>query len=117
MSFPKSGATSINYFISKEPYSLQYITIDNAIKGILRFGQGSYLAKTDIDSAFRLIPLSPSDYELFGMYWQGSFYYDKVLPFGLRSAPYLFNQLSEAIEWILLNKCAISFVCHILDGL
>ena len=49
------------------------------------------------------------------MYKQGSYYYDKVLPFGLRSAPYLFNQLSEAIEWILLNRCAISFVCHILD--
>lgn len=115
LSFPKSGATSINYFIPKGDYSLQYITIDNAIEGILRFGQGSYLAKTDIESAFRLIPLSPSDYELFGMHWQGSFYYDKVLPFGLRSAPYLFNQLSEAIEWILLNNCAISFVCHILD--
>ena len=49
------------------------------------------------------------------MYWQGSYYYDKVLPFGLRGAPYLFNQLSEAIEWILLTKCSISFVCHILD--
>lgn len=115
LSFPKSGVTSINYSISKEDYSLQYITIDNAIEGILGLGQGSFLAKTDIESAFRLIPLRPSDYELFGMYWQGSYYYDKVLPFGLRSAPYLFNQLSEAIEWILLTKCSISFVCHILD--
>ena len=115
LSFPKSGVTSINYSISKEDYSSQYITIDNAIEGILHLGQGSFLAKTDIESAFRLIPLHPSDYELFGMYWQGSYYYDKVLPFGLRSAPYLFDQLSEAIEWILLTKCSISFVCHILD--
>ena len=52
---------------------------------------------------------------LFGMYWQGSYYYDRVLPFGLRNAPFLFNQLSEAIESILLNKCSISSVCHILD--
>ena len=116
LSFPKPGVTSINYSISKEDFSLQYITIDNAVEGILRLGQGSFLAKTDIESAFCLIPLRPSDYELFGMYWQGSYYYDKVLPFGLRSAPYLFNQLSEAIEWILLNKCSISFVCHILDN-
>ena len=77
---------------------MQYITIDNAVEGILRLGQGSFLAKTDIESAFRLIPLRPSDYELFGMYWQGSYYYDKVLHFGLRSAPYLFNQLSEAMN-------------------
>jgi hypothetical protein len=94
---------------------LNYITIDNAIEGILAHGQGCFLAKTDVDSAFRLIPLRPSDYELFGMFWDGNYYYDRVLPFGLRSAPFLFNQLSEAVEWILLNHCGISFVCHILD--
>ena len=33
----------------------------------------------------------------------------------LRSAPYLFNLLSDVIEWILLNHCFVSFVCHILD--
>ena len=115
LSFPKSGETRINSSISKEDFSLQYITIDNAIQGILRFGQGSFLAKTDIESAFRLVPLRPSDYELFGMYWEGNYYYDKVLPFGLRSAPFLFNLLSDALEWILLNECLISFVCHILD--
>ena len=49
------------------------------------------------------------------MQWERKFYYDKVLPFGLRSAPFLFNQLSEAVEWLLLNHCGISFVCHILD--
>ena len=45
----------------------------------------------------------------------GKYYYDKVLPFGLRSAPCIFNQLSEALEWILINKCNITFACHILD--
>ena len=49
------------------------------------------------------------------MCWNGPYYFDKALPFGLRSAPYIFNQLSDAIEWILLNECSISFVCHILD--
>ena len=49
------------------------------------------------------------------MYWERRYYYDKVLPFGLRSAPFLFNQLSDAVEWILQRRCLISFVCHILD--
>ena len=114
LSFPKSGGTSINYSISKEDFSLNDITIDTAMEGILANGRGCFLAKTDVDSAFRLIPLRPCDYELFGMQWEGKFYY-KVLPFGLRSAPFLFNQLSEAVEWLLLNHCGISFVCHILD--
>ena len=78
-------------------------------------GPGCYTGKTDIESAFLLIPVHPNDWELLGMFWNGQYYLDKVLPFGLRSAPYIFNQLSDAIEWILLNKCSISFVCHILD--
>ena len=73
------------------------------------------MGKTDIESAFLLIPVHPNDWELLGMFWNGQYYFDKVLPFGLRSAPYIFNQSSDAIEWILLNKCSISFVCHILD--
>ena len=115
LSYPKSGTNSINFSISKEDFSLQYITIDNAIGGILDFGRGCFLAKTDVESAFRLIPVDPNDYELLGMYWNERYYYDKVLPFGLRSAPFLFNMLSDAVEWILVNRCGISFVCHILD--
>ena len=73
------------------------------------------MAKTDIESAFWLFPVHRHDWELLGTFWKGSYYFDKVLPFGLRSAPFIFNQLFDAIEWILQNNCEISFVCHILD--
>ena len=112
---PKSGSTSINCSIPKEDYSVQYVRIDDAIKGTKHFWVGCFLAKTDIESAFRSVSVHPDDYEVLDMHWEGKYYYDKVLPFGLRSAPFLFNQLSDALEWILLNKCNISFVCHILD--
>ncbi len=115
LSYPKSGSTSINHSISKDDFSLQYITIDDAIEGIKQFGSDCFLAKTDIESAFRLVPIHQDDYELLGMCWEGKYYHDKVLPFGLRSAPSIFNRLSDALEWILLHKCNISFVCHILD--
>ena len=72
LSFPTSGGTSINYSISKEDFSLNDITIDTAMEGILANGRGCFLAKTDADSAFRLIPLRPCDYELFGMQWEGN---------------------------------------------
>ena len=116
LSFPKSETSSINYFIEKDDFSLQYITIDNAIAAIQKFGPGCYMGKTDIESAFRLIPVHANDWALMGMFWNGQYYFDKVLPFGLRSAPYIFNQLSDAIKWILLNRCSISFVCHIYSG-
>ena len=48
LSFPKSAMTSINSAISKDDFSLQYVTIDDAIEGIKHFGPGCFLAKTDI---------------------------------------------------------------------
>ena len=114
LSFPKTGE-SINSFIEMDDFPLQYIEIDDAIAALIRLGRGTYLAKTDIESAFRQFPVHPEDWELLGMYRNNSYYFDKLLRFGLRSAPYIFNQLSDALEWILLNKCFISYVGHILD--
>ena len=112
--YPKTGC-SINSSISKEDYSLQYTTIDNAIHAIQALGKGTFMVKTDIQSAFRLFPVHPEDWELLGMKWKGKYHYDKVLPFGLQSVPSIFNQLSDAIEWILACELAISYVDKILD--
>jgi hypothetical protein len=30
-----------------------------------------------------------------------------VLPFGFRSAPFIFNMLSDALEWILIHKLGV----------
>ena len=38
-----------------------------------------------------------------------------VLPFGIRSAPFLFYEFSSALEWISRTKLNISKVIHILD--
>ena len=40
---------------------------------------------------------------------------DTCLPFGLRSAPFIFNQLSVAIHWILQHKHPLSYLLHYLD--
>ena len=73
------------------------------------------MAKTDLKSAFRLIPIHPDDWSLLGIYWQSQYYVDMYLPFGLRSAPFLFNQLSDALEWIVKHNYRIQHVIHILD--
>ena len=66
----------------------------------MHLGCDALMAKLDIKSAFRLCPVRPADHHLLGMRWQGNFFFDRVLPFGLRSAPCIFNCLAEAIEWI-----------------
>ena len=63
-----------------------------------RVGPGTLLAKVDLKNAFRLCPVRPEDWHLLGIRWRGQYYVDKCLPFGLRSAPFLFNMVAEALE-------------------
>ena len=65
LSFP--AGRSVNDGIPKELCSLRYITIDDAIDHILSMGPGTHLAKIDIKSAFRLIPVHVADRHLLGM--------------------------------------------------
>ena len=65
------------------------------------------MAKIDLKDAFRLIPVRPKDWNLLGIHWKKQYYIDTCLPFGLRSAPLLFNQLSTAIHWILQHRCQV----------
>ena len=59
---------SINDGIPANICSLQYVTIDEAIKGIIQSGQRTRLAKIDVKSAFRLLPLHPADRHLLGIH-------------------------------------------------
>ena len=47
--------------------------------------------------------------------WDRKYYFEKVLPFGLRSAPYIFDKFTTALNWILANTCHLSDVIHYLD--
>ena len=82
---------SVNAGISSEHSSVQYANTDHAIKRIKLSGVGSYLAKTDIKSAFRIFPINPQDYHLLGIKWNGQYYYDKCMPMGCSSS--VFNML------------------------
>lgn len=107
---------SVNDGIDKEQFPVHYATVDDTVDLISRFGTGTVLAKIDLKAAFRMVPIHPDDWDLLGMQWQGSFYLDTCLPFGLRSAPFLFNQLAEALHWILNNNYWVDAV-HYLDDL
>ena len=76
---------------------------------------GTLLSKIDLKDAFRLIPVHPSQWNLLRICWKTRFYVDTCLPFELRSAPDLFNCLSEAIHWILVNRYGVHHLLHYLD--
>ena len=112
LSYPKGK--SVNDGIPKELCSMVYVTIDDAISKILSLGPGTLLAKIDIQSTFRLIPVHPADRHLTAMEWDGKVLIDTYLPFGLHSAPKLFNNMADLLAWILKNQ-GVSYLIHYLD--
>ena len=49
------------------------------------------------------------------MRWNDGVYIDTCLPFGLRSAPKLFNILADMLAWIAKQN-GVSFLIHYLDN-
>ncbi|CAB3988942.1 Hypothetical predicted protein [Paramuricea clavata] len=78
---------SVNDGIPKDPYSLHYVKVDDAIRALVDLGPGTLMAKFDVKAAYRNIPIHPDDRYLLGMKWRDRFYVDLVLPFGLQVGP------------------------------
>ena len=105
---------SVNDSIPKDLCSLHYVTINDTINQIAKLGSGTLLAKADIKSAFRLLPVHLADRHLLQMAWNGSIYVDTCLPFGLRPAPKIFSILADLLQWCLQQQ-GVSHIMHYLD--
>ena len=112
LSYPNEA--SVNDGISSALCSLSYASVDEAADIILKLGRNTQLAKMDIKSAYRIVPVHPEDRWLLGMAWMGKIYIDTVLPFGLRSAPKVFNAIADALEWIMHTE-GVGHSLHYLD--
>ncbi len=106
---------SINSLIPLDEFSLHYHNIDQAIVLIKKAGRRAWLAKADITSAFKVMPIHPNFWHLFGICWDKKFYFAVRLTFGCKSSPKIFDMLSEALCWILQNNHAIPYLIHLLD--
>ena len=115
LSYPRNSGCSENEHIPKELTSFAYAGIQDAISYIKKLGKGCYMSKTDVQSAFRIMPIHRSDYHLLGFSWEGEYYYDKAVPFGASSSCRLFEATSKALEWIAITKPCCMAVVHLLD--
>lgn len=113
LSYPEGA--SVNDGIMQEFKTVQYQNIDSAIVLIKQYGPGALLAKTDIESAFRLVPIHPDSYDLMGFKIEKFYFYDKTLPMGLGLSCQLFEEFATALHWIMLNKFHAPGLVHILD--
>jgi hypothetical protein len=113
LSFPDYD--SINHFIDPAACSVNYTSIDDAAASIATLGCGTLLAKSDIKSAIRLIPIAPSDFELLGFKFQNQYYFDKMLPFGASVSCATWDRFASTLHWIVQSRSRNAHILHYLD--
>ena len=81
MSSPEGG--SVNDGIPEELCSLSYVGIKDAARAIQDRGRGAVMAKVDVKSAYRNIPVHPEDRWMMGMMWEGGVVHRHMPPIWL----------------------------------
>ena len=113
LSYPDSD--SVNSGIDRQLCTVQYTSFDEAVSMIAGAGPGALLAKADIQSAFRLIPIHPNDFCLLGIKVSDKIFVDKTLPMGASCAPAYFETFSTFIEWAVSTCVGLGHVRHYVD--
>lgn len=113
LSYPKGS--SVNDGISKEDASVSYVSFDRAVMLVQQAGVGALMAKSDIESAFRLLPVHPDCHHLLGCQVDGAFYYDACLPMGCSISCHYFELFSTFLDWVVRYETGSRSVIHYLD--
>ena len=80
---------------------MSYSSLQSIFARIITAGRHAVLIKWDIKDAFRNIPIAPHIQWLLGFNWNRVYYHETCLPFGLSTAPFIFNLFVETFHWIL----------------
>ncbi|KAJ1162687.1 hypothetical protein NDU88_003154 [Pleurodeles waltl] len=99
LSYPKGS--SVNDYLEEGTCSVCHASFDEAIDLVRTAGKGALMAKADIESAFRLLPVHLSSFHLLGMQWAGQYFYDKCMPMGCAVSCSLFKTFACFLEWAL----------------
>ncbi len=73
---------------------VSYDMVDTAIKLIQEVCQGAILAKTDIEHAYKHLPVHPDDVPALGIRWFQHWLWDATLPMVSRSSSAIFKTFS-----------------------
>ncbi|XP_053398262.1 uncharacterized protein LOC128556673 [Mercenaria mercenaria] len=113
LSYP--SGRSINDGINYDLCSVNYTSFDTVADMIFKQGRSALLAKRDIKSAFRLLPVNPTDFHLLGMKVDNMYYFDKCLPMGLSLSCALWEKVSTFLHWLVTEVTGLETLDHYLD--
>ena len=84
---------------------------------------GAYMAKVDLESAYRSVPIHPDDYQSTGLQWtfaghsSSSWLFDTRLPFGAKCAPGIFHKISQSVRRMMIGRGFHSVFVYLYDWL
>ena len=110
LSYPAQG--SVNSLIDPSEFSLKYASVDDAVAFCNNFPNSPlFMSKLDLQDAFKYIAIHPDDWHLMGFSWPDgggctNYYFSRVLSFGLRSAPALFDVFASALLQFMFKSGA-----------
>ena len=102
LSSPKGH--SINNNLCRNLTHVAYSSMEDAALAMYSLGPHTELAKIDVHSTYRIVPIHLSEPVFLGVQWQGDILIDCQIPFGLASAPAIFSAVAEALEWVLVHR-------------
>ncbi|XP_069584511.1 uncharacterized protein [Ranitomeya imitator] len=113
LSYPKG--MSVNDGIPSDETAVTYISFDKAVDLVKNAGPGALMAKSDIESAFRLLPVHSDCHHLLGAKFEDLYYYDTCLPMGCSISCFYFELFSTFLEWVARKITRLTAITHYLD--
>ena len=114
LSHPRGGDNdSINEHTRDVPITLG--SFDRATDIIKQLGEGCFLIKLDVKAAYKLVLVCEEDRALLGFMWEGKYYYERVLPFGLKSSCRIWEWFATALHFIMNKSMCIEWIVHYID--
>jgi hypothetical protein len=88
---------------------------EHAAAMVRRHGRGCLMTKVDVEGAYKNVPVRRRDWHLLGFMWKQLFYYDRTLPFGLKSSCRKWELYATALHHFFQHEIGIDDVVHYID--
>ncbi len=108
--------SKVNQSIAEKTASIQYIAPFDIARILQHLPPGYVGWVTDIQAAYRHVPMDPADYRRLVFFFEGKFYCETFLPFGLSTGPAIWDQLGDLIQWIVEQRTGINMLRMLDDN-
>ncbi len=89
---------SVNDYIPDGVGEMRYKCFQEVLQLVINAGRYCVIMKRDVKNAFRNVRVAPQHRWLLGFRWEGRYYKETCLLFGLATAPFIFNLFAEALH-------------------